>query len=231
MEFERGFRRLVSVLSIFAGLALWLICITAFAAGVAGWALVWLLFLPLRWCVRSFRSDPKKELHKGCGPDFIADKDVKAEKDRIAGLPDEVRSLVGVKGIYVTITDLNEDARSAGLTKEQLKTDVELKLRLAGIKLNSPAEWFSSKHEELFLVTIATDSEDDSPSIAYTVAVELSQLRKLPRRPHARVFAPTWGRDTVGMCLKNEFPEEARKHVKTNVDKFINDYLKANPKE
>ncbi len=231
MEFERGFRRLVSVLSILAGLALWLICITSFAAGVAGWALVWLLFLPLRWCVRSFRSDPKKELHKGFGPDFIPDKDVKAEKDRIARLPDEVRSLVGVKGIYVTITDLNEDARSAGLTKEQLKTDVELKLRLAGIKVNSQPEWRSSKHEGLFLVTIATDSDDDSPSIAYTVAVELSQLRKLPGRPYARVFAPTWGKGTGDMCLKNEFPEEARKHVNDLTDKFINDYLTANPKK
>ncbi len=231
MELARGFRRLVSVLSIIAGLAAWLICITAFAVAVAGWALVWILFLPLRWCVRCFRSDPKKKLHKAFGPDFITDKDVKAEKDRIAGLLDEVRSLVGVKGIYVTITDLNEDARSAGLTKEQLKTDVELKLRLAGIKLNSPEEWFSSKHEELFLVTIATDSDDDSPSIAYTVAVELSQRRKLLRRPNARVFAPIWGRGTEGMCLKNEFPQEARDHVKTNVDKFINDYLTANPKK
>ncbi len=231
MEFERGFRRLVSVLSILAGLALWLICFTAFAAGVAGWALVWLLFLPLRWCVRSFRSAPKKELHKGFGPDFMPDKDVKAEKDRIAKLLDEVRSLVGVKGIYVTITDLNEDTKSAGLTKEQLKTDVELKLRLAGIKVNSQPEWLSSKHEGLFLVTIATDSDDDSPSIAYTVAVELSQRRKLLRRPYARVFAPTWGRGTVGKCLKNEFPEEARQAVKDHVDEFINDYLTANPKK
>ncbi len=227
MEFERWFRRLVSVLSILAGLALWLICITAFAVGVAGWALVWLLFLPLRCCVRSLRSDPKKELHKG----FIPDKDVKAEKDRIARLLDEARILVGVKGIYVTITDLNEDTKSAGLTKEQLKTDVELKLRLAAIEVNSQPEWRSSKHEGLFVVTIATDTDDDSPSIAYTVAVELSQLSKLPRRPYARVFAPTWGTGTVGTCPKNEFPQEARKHVKDLVDKFINDYLTANPKE
>ncbi len=35
------------------------------------------------------------------------------------------------------IVDLNEDAINGGLSKELLKTDVELKLRLAGINIKS----------------------------------------------------------------------------------------------
>lgn len=51
-------------------------------------------------------------------------------------LSDDAESLKGLKAVWVVIEELPETLKSkAGLTKEQLQTDVELKLRLAGIRV------------------------------------------------------------------------------------------------
>lgn len=42
-------------------------------------------------------------------------------------------TLKGLKGVYVVIEDLNEEVIKDGLTVDAIRTDVELKLRLAGI--------------------------------------------------------------------------------------------------
>jgi hypothetical protein len=50
---------------------------------------------------------------------------------------DERDSLIGIPGVRVLIENLSADALATGLSADQLKTDVELKLRLAGIKVIS----------------------------------------------------------------------------------------------
>ncbi len=72
MEFERGFRRLVSVLSILAGLALWRVvsnsgpsgsmwaAAVGFVVGAIGWVGVWGIFFLLRWIYLRLCSDTKK---------------------------------------------------------------------------------------------------------------------------------------------------------------------------
>ncbi len=56
-------------------------------------------------------------------------------------------SLRGIPGVYVLIEHLNPDAESDGLTRTQLRTDVELKLRLAGIKVFTREERFLGPEE------------------------------------------------------------------------------------
>ena len=63
--------------------------------------------------------------------------DILEERVRIKKLPYQVGSLVGVKGVSILVERLYDDARATGLTREQVKTDIESKLRLAGIKINS----------------------------------------------------------------------------------------------
>ena len=52
-------------------------------------------------------------------------------------------SLKGIVAVEVVIEDLSKDAIALGLTQETLVTDVELRLRKAGIKVGRPAlpEW------------------------------------------------------------------------------------------
>ena len=75
MEFERGIKRIVSVLSILVGLACcWLAFISVrptvdevyvkalvvFCGGMMAWGSVWVIFFLLRWIIRGFCSDTKK---------------------------------------------------------------------------------------------------------------------------------------------------------------------------
>jgi len=50
----------------------------------------------------------------------------------------EKDSLTGIKAISVVIEKLDSDAEAAGLSGEQLQTDVELRLRKAGIPILIP---------------------------------------------------------------------------------------------
>src|SRR4030095_1084507 len=52
------------------------------------------------------------------------------------------RTLQGIRSLNVIIGDLDSDGRKSGLTEEQLRTDVELKLRLAGITIDPKSVQF-----------------------------------------------------------------------------------------
>ncbi len=157
--------------------------------------------------------------------------ELEAELKRIYKLPLEVQSLAGVKDIYVLLAPLKEDAKYAGLTEEQLQTDVELKLRLAGIKVNTKEEFLASEDMAHVYVRCGTSSNKDIPSIPYTVSVSLGQTVQLRRSPNVSVSGTTWETGFVGLCPKGKFQEITRQVVKNQMDEFINDYLTANPKK
>lgn len=165
----------------------------------------------------------------------MAEEDViefKAESERIKKLPFGIINLVAVKGIHVVIENLHDDAKSAGLTREQLQTDVELKLRHAGIKINSFDEMSESYDKTKIYVTINTFSSDDSPGIIYHVSVRFRQLVLILRSPHhGMVCGTTWSAAEMCLVAKSKFPETARQVAKEQMDEFIKDYFKANPKK
>lgn len=157
--------------------------------------------------------------------------DILAERVRIKNLPYQVGSLVGVKGISILVERLYEDARATGLTREQVKTDIELKLRLAGIKVNSEQEWLASEDRAELYVRTNTTNSDSSPNRVYAISVELKQNVTLVRSPYAKAMGATWDKAYVGICPRGQFPDIARQAVKDLTDKFISDYHTANPKK
>ncbi len=160
------------------------------------------------------------------------DKAAKAELKRISKLPIKAQSLAGVKGIWVGIRIFGEEGKSAGLTEEQLKEDVESKFRLAGIKVNSKKESSASKDRAFFGVTIYTVDDYESPAIAWSVDIEFAQRVKLLRSPFTTLVGSTWGSHSLGTCPKRELPDLVQTGaIKDAVDRFINDYLIANPKK
>src|ERR1017187_384283 len=49
----------------------------------------------------------------------------------------DTQTLKGIQGLGVVVEDINSEAERAGLHRTDIQTDVELKLRLAGIKVLS----------------------------------------------------------------------------------------------
>ncbi len=154
-----------------------------------------------------------------------------AELSRVLKLPYQLQSLVGVKGVWVLIDYLDENALSTGLTEEQIKKDVESKLRLNGITANARPERAAFKDGVYLHISINTLAFSDSPDIVFGVSVELSQPVELRTGLSMSARAITWYDRCVGMYPKSEFAESTRQEVKNGVDTFIYDYFIANPKK
>ena len=63
----------------------------------------------------------------------------------------EIRSLKDVSAVYVMVEDLDDDDKALELILETIQTDVELKLRLAGIRVMTKEEFLKSSSPYLYV--------------------------------------------------------------------------------
>lgn len=136
------------------------------------------------------------------------------------GLPasGEDMSLKGIRGVMVVVEDLSEGTLKLGLTKEAIRTDVELKLRLAGIRILA-----ANPGEPYLYINVNV-----LPSGAVAnVSVALTQPVKLIRDPGIEVLADTWGHEIL---ITHPTTREIRSATKDLVDQFLNAWLSVNPK-
>lgn len=133
-------------------------------------------------------------------------------------------TLKNLKGVHVHVQDLNQDIELAGLSKDQIRTDVELKLRLAGIKVLTLVEHYEGKgapYLHIYLDSHKTEKGEFVYSLSFGIIQEVRLVRN-----NTITDAITWSISGVGY---NNI-EGIRAHIKDRADKFINDYLSVNPK-
>ncbi|MDH4207166.1 MAG: hypothetical protein OEV45_16720 [Desulfobacteraceae bacterium] len=133
-------------------------------------------------------------------------------------------SLKNLKGVYVNVQDVQRDLLQAGLSKDQIRTDIELKLRAAGIKVLTQKEHYNEKGApflHVYLNTIGTKKGAFIYSIFFGILEEVSLVRN-----DIIVDAITWSTSGMGYG----YIEEIRAQIKNRVDEFINAYLSVNPK-
>jgi len=126
----------------------------------------------------------------------------------------DANTLKGIRAVQVAIEDLSDSAQALGLEEETLQTDVELKLRRAGLRVSStPVGAF---------VYISVSVVDGASAIR----VELNQSARL------LLSGETWTVTTwsQGYLEANSTAASIRSHVKDLVDAFVNDWLSVNPK-
>jgi hypothetical protein len=151
--------------------------------------------------------------------------DIAAQEDS------ERRSLRGLQGIRVVIEGMGSTAERHGLTTTQVRTDVELRLRQAGIRVLTfdERDFFSG---DPFLYVNIHMIFGDGPAAGLVVCnidVELRQAVRLQRDQDIGLLGvTTWQIGSTG------FMSEARLHkLRGNlgdlIDRFINDYYAANP--
>lgn len=126
-------------------------------------------------------------------------------------------ALVGLKGVYVSVEDMTPQAEQLGLNKDQIKADIELRLRKAGIRLLTGKEWQEMPGGSFFYVMVNTHS----------ARVDLTELVTLARG--FKTLGIIWHAEGGGTVRINKI-NEIRSLVGDLVDEFINDYLAANPK-
>jgi hypothetical protein len=141
----------------------------------------------------------------------------------------EIRSLQGLHQFEVSIEGLTPKMQDVGLDPNQIRSDVELKLRLAGIKVVVPS--FGS--DATLYVSVDSQAGVRYPLYAISLSLKVLQDVQLVRDPHIQMARGiTWEVHQVGIVSKNAKPVDfVRGGLKDLVDVFLNDYLSANPKK
>ncbi len=147
-----------------------------------------------------------------------------------------MESLKGLRGVEVLIEELNPDLENFNLAMIQIQSDVESKLRKAGVKVLSKEE--NEKIQPLrkpylYIKISSYTLSLRKESIAFNVGMALNQevvLRGYPDSKSKCFYAPTWYTSSVGAAGRKNILEVIDV-VEDLTDKFINAYLTANPKE
>lgn len=133
-------------------------------------------------------------------------------------------SLKGIEGFQITI-DIEQELEDFGLDKETVKTDTELKLRLAEIKIIDEID--IDKNHALLSVSISSAIYESI--CAYTIQMAVSQPAILLRDAAILAGAETWSIGIIGVTGHNH-RNIIREAFKDLVDRFLNAYLSVNPK-
>ncbi|MBI2072154.1 MAG: hypothetical protein HYW06_06235 [Gemmatimonadetes bacterium] len=137
-------------------------------------------------------------------------------------------ALRGVTALMVVADSLPEGAARAGLYASQLRTDVELRLREAGLTILAPSSAPGSP--ALYLQAALTGGE--SGLIAYSAHMTFGEAVRLVRVPTVLTFGTTWeGPRVLGYASTEQVAEQVRKAVNGQVSAFLNAWLAANPRD
>jgi hypothetical protein len=140
----------------------------------------------------------------------------------------QVKSLAGIKALVVMIgSDTGFQPVQPYLTEAQLRTDVELRVRKAGI----PVVRVEDPDHAILYVDVAAQRTATGRSLCvFDLSVRILQTATVDRN-NQKAPAATWGpKGYLGLDSQiNGAAETIRHQVSDFVDEFLNDYLTANP--
>lgn len=152
-----------------------------------------------------------------------------AEDDSLARV--KRAPLKGLKGVGVTVEDLPAEVEEIGLTRTKLETDVELRLRKAGIRVLDETERLPPPGSPYLYVNVNVHRIGKETGYwPFSIYVALSERVRLERNPEIVVDAATWSTGCIAAGPTDSLPRGVRDYVGDMVDIFCNDYLAANPK-
>ena len=140
-------------------------------------------------------------------------------------------TLKGLNSFFIGI-NLNQEAKDLGLA-DQIKTDINSKLLMTGIKILSYDEWLTAPGKPLLVVEfnvmkVKNKIGDYTGEITYAVGIEVQQEVVLSRDANISAVTTTWASSCFGYTHD---PGELRNALNYRLDDFCNAYLSVNPKE
>jgi hypothetical protein len=143
-----------------------------------------------------------------------------------SALTSDQEALVGLKGVYVLVEYIRPELERLGIIEKQIKTDVELRLRKAGVRVLTKVE--KSNTPDAATLYVKENGLITSRGLyLFSIDVQLLQLVTLARG--SRVVGCIWIHNDIGIVGIDNI-SKIRPRLADLVDKFINDYLAANPK-
>jgi hypothetical protein len=135
------------------------------------------------------------------------------------------KALKGLTGVRVVVEYFDpNDAEKDGLSKDKVQTDVELRLRTAGIKVLTEEKSLESPGIPLLRVKIINFKHNTYSLYSLSLIISLAQ-----RDPQGSVIDNTWTTQYGGLVGATDISQVLDK-IKDSVDIFINAWLSVNPK-
>ena len=136
-------------------------------------------------------------------------------------------SLRGLKGVEVLASAILPDNEAQGFTRSRLQSDIETRLRTAGIGVLTPEESVTTPGSPFLHVKVFSQ-ESELGGFVCRIAVDLHQDVVLERDPSVRVIAATWRTEWIG-ALRHLTADGVREKLNVCLDRFIADYSALNP--
>lgn len=139
-------------------------------------------------------------------------------------------TLKGLRGICVLVENIQPNiqkyAKKSGLDTDQLKQEIEQRLRASGIKVCSRTEWMNTPGRPVLYININTH-ETEKYWYAYDIKLELRQIVFLEANPKVRTLTGTWSMNMTGIANIGNL------HIIKNdtivlVDRFVGAYRSIN---
>jgi hypothetical protein len=141
---------------------------------------------------------------------------------------DKRDTLRGLREISVLIEYLPDDLEREGLNREQLRRDIEVRLRQAGLHVLTLSEVANLPGAPYLYVAVYPIIGPSVNVNAYAVALTLKQLVQLSRNPTTELFATTWEGPIHFSSLSDSRVFDIRSRIFDAVGRFIVDYRDVN---
>lgn len=135
-----------------------------------------------------------------------------------------LKTLSGFDTLKVEIENLAPDLEQAGLKKEQIQTDIETKLRAAGLKIKKPTD---SINPYVVLHVSVNSIDNGVGGFAVSINSSLNQIVILDRNKSLATVAGTWESRSIVSVIKEKV-QAIRNFVGIQIDLFVKSYQKAN---
>jgi hypothetical protein len=133
------------------------------------------------------------------------------------------QTLLNIRGVMVVVEDLQPNiqkyAHRFGLTRDQLKKDIEQRLIKSGIIVLDQERWLKTPDRPVPYININTH-EYEKYWYAYNIIVDLRQLVRLEANPDMKALASTWSVNMVGIANIGSL-NTVKNNAGILVDRFI----------
>ena len=127
--------------------------------------------------------------------------------------------------IGVLVEDMGAEGRKAGVSKDELKAFIELKLRQNGIRVREMSDF--TAESPFIYININLLDLDEVEHFAFSANIGLNQTVRLIRNDQT-LCAETWNKGNIAICRRESVRGKIKETVEALLTFFINDYLAAN---
>lgn len=144
---------------------------------------------------------------------------------------DEPANRLILKGLkdFIVAVQCSDDTKKYGLSEYEIQSDIELKLRMAGIKVVRKQEINDPDTAGLVAIVDVYDRPENNHVLAFNIHLGVAQHVSLLRNNSIQVMTDTWALGRLGTVGSDNI-RMLRDNVKDLADQFINAYLAANSK-